>query len=692
MAGKDTPMGTCRSVLLLLVASLLVLAHGRYASAAAILTVTPASIDNEYNGDLALKIAGLTAGQTVAFEEYEDVNANGAVDAGEMLILRFRVTDGQLPTIAGVRNRVVPGDEDGAANGAVTVTLNLSHCGVLSRVAGRYVFAARDGSGALLGQAPFTIAPRAYGQGISGRVAAAGAVVSNAWVLLFDAAVDSGGPIGGVRTDVAGRYSLGCPPGSYAIAAFRPGYVSNLAFSQESVITVATGRMASQDLALTPASRHVTGAIVDEVGGEGVPGVPIGIGSGGDDGPQAFTLAYTRPDGTFDLGITPGRWRLQSLTDASAALAMQGYVWPGGDTAYQTIDATSRDIPGVILRARRATSLIYGIARDGQGRPVSGATIEARTEGAEDPLVTDTTDADGRYFIGVPPGNWSVQAERDSPPGQGYLGSRQMETSVAGGQAVALDLTIGKPTAHLRGKVVDNRALPVAGISLYVLPPGGGYDIASGRTSSDGSFDLPVVGGEWSVQVDSFEAAERGLLRGPDVHVTIVDGIDVEGVLLVLKSATATIRGKVVDNTLTPIGGIRMHAYDNAGNWQDFAANPDGSFQIGAVGGVWHVGVDSDDAAERGLGTAEQTVTVVDGVSPPDVLLVLQKAIPILAGDVDGDGSVTARDAMLALRIALHLTQGTASQMQAADLNGDGTVLISDVLLILRRALGLSAP
>ena len=60
-------------------------------------------------------------------------------------------------------------------------------------------------------------------------------------------------------------------------------------------------------------------------------------------------------------------------------------------------------------------------------------------------------------------------------------------------------------------------------------------------------------------------------------------------------------------------------------------------------------------------------------------------------GDVNGDGKVAAPDALLALRIALGLQQGTPEQVASADLDGNGRVEVRDATRILRIAVGLEA-
>ena len=61
-----------------------------------------------------------------------------------------------------------------------------------------------------------------------------------------------------------------------------------------------------------------------------------------------------------------------------------------------------------------------------------------------------------------------------------------------------------------------------------------------------------------------------------------------------------------------------------------------------------------------------------------------------LPGDVNGDGSVTPDDALMALRAAMGLVSLDEAQTAAADMDLDGNVTLTDALLILRRAMGLN--
>ena len=58
-------------------------------------------------------------------------------------------------------------------------------------------------------------------------------------------------------------------------------------------------------------------------------------------------------------------------------------------------------------------------------------------------------------------------------------------------------------------------------------------------------------------------------------------------------------------------------------------------------------------------------------------------------GDADGDGEVTASDALLALRCAMDIIRFEQDEILRADMDRDGTVTSADALMILRKALGI---
>src|SRR6267154_1040774 len=109
------------------------------------LTINPPAVTNDFVGTVSLHITGLTSGETIRVEKFFDANGNGIIDSGEILVESFTVTDGQVPLIGGVRNSNVPGDDDGATNGQVTINLFYPSVGtVADRIGGSYLVRVSD--------------------------------------------------------------------------------------------------------------------------------------------------------------------------------------------------------------------------------------------------------------------------------------------------------------------------------------------------------------------------------------------------------------------------------------------------------------------------------------------------------------------------------------------------------------------
>ena len=135
------------------------------------LALNPTSITNDYVGALTLSIGNLTPGMTVTVECYADLNTNGVIDAGDLLLKQFQVSDGQVPLVAGVRDLNVPGDEDGLTNGQIRAVLEFPPTGGGSFGVGKGLFRVSDPAGKLTSVAQaFSITPRLYPQGVAGRL------------------------------------------------------------------------------------------------------------------------------------------------------------------------------------------------------------------------------------------------------------------------------------------------------------------------------------------------------------------------------------------------------------------------------------------------------------------------------------------------------------------------------------------
>lgn len=86
----------------------------------------------------------------------------------------------------------------------------------------------------------------------------------------------------------------------------------------------------------------------------------------------------------------------------------------------------------------------------------------------------------------------------------------------------------------------------------------------------------------------------------------------------------------------------------------------------------------------------DASVHALDDCGYVDNVIYSGDAMPVLMGDVDGNGVVNSQDALLTLRFALGIIDSLPVE-QNADVTGNGVINSQDALLILRMAIGIMA-
>ena len=86
----------------------------------------------------------------------------------------------------------------------------------------------------------------------------------------------------------------------------------------------------------------------------------------------------------------------------------------------------------------------------------------------------------------------------------------------------------------------------------------------------------------------------------------------------------------------------------------------------------------------------DASVHALDDCGYVDNVIYSGDTLPVLMGDVDGNGVVNSQDALLTLRFALGIIDSLPAE-QNADVTGNGVINSQDALLILRMAIGIIA-
>ncbi len=592
-----------RKLLLAVLSAALVL--GTTVSAQVNFTLSQPAVSNLFSGPLGLTLSGLNIGETVVLQKFMDANDNGQVDAGEPLLGQFVLTEGQVTSLGGVRNKSVPGDTDGTANGTITETIDFSDPRDFQHHVASYVFRASSPAGRFTNDVRFAVTNSTLGQGVTGTVSGA----PNAFIILLKATSDGAEPFAGGIANGAGGFSISCPPGDYQVLATKNGMVTD--FGSAPMVTVGAGSSANVTISLSPANQTITGTLTNTAGGV-LPGVQLRLQSA----TGLFVLGYSDSQGHFSLPVTAGVW---SPEVEDAALPLLGMV---GTEQLPEIDTTGGSVAGVVLGLQPATALFYGNFRDGANQAgITNIPISANLQ-QNSLRSSGMTDADGYYTVGVVAGMWNLGPSDKALLERGIL-ANGTNTTITAGQAVRVDFTSRVVTAHLTGRVVDNFGVPLTNFTLVVQPVplvssgAGSYYPA---TDAQGNFDVGLSGGTWNIALESERTAASNLVSF-SVDLVVQDNVNQTGLNFVAYRATQQITGFVRDGA-TGVTNVQMYggAAINGTNYLTGASYTDGggNYVLKVVNASWNVSLNNGDLNRRGFRSENnQTVPInnADGVA-----------------------------------------------------------------------------
>ncbi len=567
-------------------------------------TISPAQVRNDYAGLVTFQMDGLVTGETVLIEQVYDFDGNGVVNGPDRAIRSDQIVDGELRLLGGATNINVLRDEDGATNGSIRATLRFAASPELARGVGHYVFRFSSPFNRFPSQnMPFTVVSAPFAQKIQGVVQSDGTNVPFAAVGLIQVGA---GPIGfkgivGGTADATGNYSLSAPPDSYWVVAFQAGYVTD--FKAAPHVTLAAGATLSTNLVLIGATTTLAGRFVDSLN-PALPALPLGQFTVFNDD-LLFTIAAANADANFNVPVTAGSWTIRASWQSAIA---QGYLVPQANFFAEThYDTSAGPVTDAVVALKRATALIYGSVRDNLGAPVPGIVISANADGGRfDGFAI--SGADGLYGLGIDAGGGFVNVQDlTAAPANGYLWTGS-NFGISDGQSQSLEIVGTIPTAHYRGRILDDAGTPVTDLGMFATRnQGGGTSLST--TDTSGHFDLPVFGGTWHL---NFNGESRPELLFPSYNFSVTDGISTINVIIARRT-TGHIAGYVHKPGGGGIGGLSVKVTGTSeGNdyVQTTYTDTSGAFQFAVFNATWMV-------------TADPNVLQYQlGYLPPDPILV----------------------------------------------------------------------
>jgi hypothetical protein len=566
---------------------------------AASLTVTPGSVSNTYAGQITLQVTGLTNGETVLLERFLDVNANGAIDTNDWLVSSSVLTDGQSTSFGGVRNANIPGDDDAVA-GQITTSFSLPNSPELGRVAGTHLVRISSPAGRFTPIVqPLTISQFAYSQAITGTILNGASPVPFAGIGLLALVGSDVVFINGAIADASGNFLIRAAAGSYVVFAVQPGFVSPFGSLQ---VILSPNQNVNQNVNVTPGPLLISGKVSDATTGAGLPAVQIVLQSTN----NLSALGLTDSGGNFSFAVTPNQWKFD-LSDSG--LTAMGYLRPQNKPK---ISVGASNVSGVQLALAKMSAMVYGTVKN----DTNGLMPQIRVSGSDNGGLYESsalTDANGKYYVGIlGGGTWNVGPDNSQAALVGYTVS-STNVFLSNGQAQQVNFIAQAASAHLVGHVVNSSGLPIPGVTLLAIPQNGGPSSASSATAADGSFDLAVPGGNWTVTLETGSAAANSLI-GPSLNFSIANSTTISGIVYVAQTVTAMISGTVKNSSNNPIANIFVFANTSInGTNYNAAAQTDanGNYSLGVFNGVWQLSLECSGLSSLGYGCPNnQTVTI----------------------------------------------------------------------------------
>ncbi|MBC8003064.1 MAG: hypothetical protein H7X97_10805, partial [Opitutaceae bacterium] len=544
-----------------------------------------------------LNITGLTNGETVRVEKFLDLNGNGIAEPNiDLLVQSFTVTDGQIPTIGGIRDINQPGDSD-AGQGAIEIRLGLYSASELNRVVGQYIFRITPASSP---STPlfqnFLVQQSAVAGTITGNVVGGGPAV----VFALDATTDEAEFVAAAVSSPAGAYTLNVPFGSYKMLAVKKGFVDNFGTAPVTSPTAVTPNVVRN---LTPlaGTKTITGRVVDQENGTSLPGVQIFANS-----TNGFvTIGTTDASGAYTLSAALGVWRIEA---SEKSLPLLGYLTPPDDDQGM-LDLRVLAASSKFITVPRGEAMVFGTVLDKLGAPVPFVAMQGQNQQGPQWRSHGFTDANGSYSLLATANNdaWGFGGEAFDFAALNLIAPGTNSFFLTAPTAYPVNFTALPPTAAVSGRLVDNANNPIAGAEIGANLGNQEYR-ALATTAADGSFALGLVGGFWSVFVENQDSlAARGLIAPDGSFVFVTDGVNQTNVILIAPRAPLQISGRVSNASGSPLPYVEVLAnnssFDFQTNYQTRAVtDANGNYRLAVFNSpnAWSLSLDGGDLSQQG--------------------------------------------------------------------------------------------
>ncbi len=404
-----------------------------------------------------------------------------------------------------------------------------------------------------------------------------GTPVPNAFVkALEDYSYQMGGSAAEELTDENGHYELGrLLPSNYDLSVTLTGELEKdwVGIVRTEVQLAEGETLNHQDIAVVKGGL-VTGKVTLSDTGEGAAGFDLGGTSVHATSPLHQWWSTTEADGTYRFRLPPGKRKVYP-----GGLPPEGYSRTSSDTGQQetVLDLKEGGTYGADFTLYREME-IQGVVVDAAGNPVPDATVTCPDIHNSFRQRDVITDEDGKFSLNLLPGTSRVQLIA-SHGDQLSQGGQWFEL----GEEARLEL-MAAPFAKATGQVVDEAGQPIEGARV--------------AWTSETIRDIPTetftdAGGHF--QAEKILPGERiGFWASKDGYgenveqADLIAGQTAEVPLITLLTADASLAGRVVDLSGSPVAGalVTVDGYLQPSEVETFA-DENGFFELKGVVPGW---------------------------------------------------------------------------------------------------------
>jgi hypothetical protein len=215
------------------------------------------------------------------------------------------------------------------------------------------------------------------------------------------------------------------------------------------------------------------------------------------------------------------------------------------------------------------------------------------------------TDTNGNYSAAVTAGFWKIKPDKERLARRAYVVSQNtFQVDATGGAVSNANIALYKGTALFYGRITDGSGAPLANVEFDADDGNNQFD-AKGFSNPAGYYAVAVLGStndDWYCSGNSGGGLGNYILNTfENMIVPPQQAVEEDFVALPI---TASISGRVVDDSGNPVAGVSLYAQQFDGSYQSLNESTDssGNYSLGVDSGTWEVGFEL--GGQSGLDTA----------------------------------------------------------------------------------------